>query len=183
MNGGAEVTPDEVDCLILECYREDPTLTARAIGRKIKLSENAVRKRTEKLTSSGILTFAVAIDHDRVSSFSLEAYIEVAFPGDADVHVALQELVHDLDRPEIREAMTLVGDVDAMIRVRARNVAQLRELVSAIRAAPMVVGTKTRIVAGRWWHGTDFGRDKKGKRAKKKAGSARPRASASPDRR
>lgn len=158
MNKATEVSPDETDCLILECYRQDPNLTARAIGEKIKLSENAVRERTKKLTSSGILSFAVGIDYDRVSSFSIEAYVEVEFPGNANIHQALQKLVADLDRQEIREAITLVGDVDALIRVRARNVADLRELVSEIRASPQVVGTRSRIVAGRWWHGTDFGR-------------------------
>jgi hypothetical protein len=41
-----------------------------------------------------------------------------------------------------------------MVRVRARNVVELRELVSKIRAKDSVTGTKTRIIAGRWWHGT-----------------------------
>ncbi|HWT89794.1 MAG TPA: Lrp/AsnC family transcriptional regulator [Solirubrobacterales bacterium] len=182
VNNGDGMAPDQIDCQILECYRQDPRMSARAVGAKVNLSENAVRDRTKKLISTGILTFAVAIDHDRISSFSLEAYVEVAFPGDADVHSALQELVQGLNRQQIREAMTLVGDVDAMIRVRARNVAELRELVSEIRSAPMVVGTKTRIVAGRWWHGTDFGLPK-GKRAKKRPSRKKPPASASPARR
>lgn len=150
----AENHTDAVDRKILACYRDEPMMSAAAIGRKIKLSENAVRKRTQKLIDSGILSFGAIIDYDLVSSYSLEAYIEVFFPGDADVHKALQDLSERIGRREIREAMTLVGDVDALIRVRVRNVSDLRELVSKIRSADSVVGTKTRIVAGRWWHGS-----------------------------
>lgn len=157
---------DNLDREILECYREDPGSAAAAIGRKVMLSETAVRERTKKLIASGVLSFAAAIDYDRVSSFSLEAYVEVAFPGDADVHLVLQKLVGDIDRPEIREAITLVGDVDALIRVRARNVAELRELVTRIRASGPVTGTKTRIIAGRWWHGTDLDHAEVGAKAR-----------------
>lgn len=118
------------------------------------------RSETElkRLVDTGVLSFEVSIDYDRVSSFSLQAYVEVAFPGDTNVHHELQELVDKIDRLEIREAITLVGDVDAMLRLRARNVTELRELVSRIRAHKSVVGTKTRIIAGSWWHGTNLDR-------------------------
>ena len=53
---------DDIDRQILECYREDPGLSAAAIGRKASLSETAIRERTKKLLESGVLSFAVAID-------------------------------------------------------------------------------------------------------------------------
>ena len=153
--GKADKQVDAIDHQILACYRDDPGISAAAIGTKITLSENAVRKRTQKLIDSKVLSFGATIDYDMVSSYALEAYIEVSFPGDTDVHEALERVVKSVKRREIREAMTLVGDVDAMIRIRTRNVADLRELVSTIRRADSVVGTKTRIIAGRWWHGSE----------------------------
>jgi len=162
---------DELDRDILDCYRENPNITAAAIGDKVKLSENAVRDRTKKLISAGILAFAATIDYDRVSSFSLEAYVEISFPGDLDVHATLRSLVSKIGRREIREAITLVGDVDAMVRIRARNVVQLRELVSQIRAHPSVTGTETRIIAGRWWHGTNLDRSLPSREASSTVGS------------
>ncbi len=149
---------DDLDMQILDCYREDPRASAAAVGAKVNFSESAVRERTKKLVDAGVLSFEVSIDYDRVSSFSLQAYVEVSFPGETDVHLELQELVDQIDRAEIREAITLVGDVDAMIRLRARNVVELRELVSKIRAHESVVGTKTRIIAGSWWHGANHDR-------------------------
>ncbi len=151
-----ETPEQDLDSAILNCYREDPGMSAAAIGELVNLSESAVRERTRKLTDSGILRFAAVIDYDLVAAFSLEAYVEVSFPGDADVHEALAELLRTLRRREIREAVTLVGDMDALLRVRTRNVVDLRKLVSEVRAFPAVSGTKTRIVAGRWWHGVDL---------------------------
>lgn len=110
---------DEVDMQILDCYKENPRASAAAVGAEVDYSETAVRERTKKLVDSGVLSFEVSIDYDRISSYSLQAYVEVVFPGEADVHLELQELV------------------------------------SRIRAHKSVVGTKTRIIAGSWWHGAN----------------------------
>lgn len=145
--------PDDIDMEILACYRRDAKIRIAQVAKQVRRSENAVRKRVERLEACRILSIGASINYDRVSSSSIEAYIEVMFPGNANVHELLCDLVEGINRDEIREAITLIGDVDALIRVRAKNVAALRELVTEIRSNEHVGGTRTRIVAGNWWHG------------------------------
>lgn len=148
-----EWAPDEIDVKILDCYRQDPECPMSRIANEVGRRESAVRERVKRLRDSGVLSFVAVIDYDRVSTHAIEAYVEVTFPGDADVHESLRELVYEIDRPEIRDAITLIGDVDAMIRVRTKDVATLRDLVTQIRGNQRVKGTRTRIVAGNQWYG------------------------------
>ena len=148
-----EWTPDEVDVKILDCYRQDAEFPMARIAVEVGRRESAVRERVKRLKDLGVLSFVAVVDYDRVSAHAIEAYVEVTFGGDANVHESLRELVDELDRQEIRDAITLIGDVDALIRVRTKDVATLRDLVTDIRAHQRVKGTRTRIVAGNWWHG------------------------------
>lgn len=152
---------DETDQALLDCRRENANEPVSELAAKLHLDESSVRRRERRLIDAGVLSYAAIIDYDKVSTYAIEAYVELAFAGNEDVHELLRKVVQDLARPEIREAFTLIGDVDAVMRIRARNVAHLRELVMSIRTAGPVLGTKTRIIAGRRYHGMDTTRSKK----------------------
>jgi len=55
---------------------------------------------------------------------------------------------------EVREAMMLAGETDALLRVRADDLKSLRQIVMALRKSGPVTRTVTRIVLERWWHGS-----------------------------
>ncbi len=142
---------DDIDRRILDCLRTNARASAADIASRVNLTDSAVRRRIASLEKSGVITgYTVAINHDLVGG-SVEAYIELSFAGNADVHAILAEAMR---RPQVREAMTIAGDLDALLRVRVRNLAELREIVMALRTSGPVTGSRTRIVLGRWWHGS-----------------------------
>lgn len=144
-------TLDDIDRQILDRLRRNAREPASKIASHVGLTASAVRRRIARLETSGVIDgYTVAINHDRIGA-STEAYVELTFAGDADVHEILRDAIR---RPEVREAMTIAGDPDALVRLRVKDLADLRRAVMELRTSGQVTGSKTRIVLGRWWHGS-----------------------------
>lgn len=77
---------------------------------------------------------------------SLEPYLELSFPGSTDVYGFVTEAVK---RPQVREASTIAGNPDAVLRLRVRDVDELREVVTFLRKRGRTTASKT-LVALRW---------------------------------
>lgn len=45
-------------------------------------------------------------------------------------------------------------EADALVRVRVRDLPHLREVVMALRTNGPVTASRTRVILGRWWHGS-----------------------------
>jgi Lrp/AsnC family leucine-responsive transcriptional regulator len=61
--------------------------------------------------------------------------------------------VDDIDKtyaglPELVEAFTVAGDPDALVRLRVRDLAHLKDVINVIRRSGRVTGTKSLIVLG-----------------------------------
>jgi Lrp/AsnC family leucine-responsive transcriptional regulator len=126
-------------------------MSSAAIASHVDLTASAVRRRIARLESSGVIDrYTIGINHDKIGA-SVEAYVELSFGGNADVHEILKTAMR---RKEVREAMTIAGDLDALVRLRVRDLPELRKAVTRLRASEQVTSSKTRVVVGRWWHGS-----------------------------
>jgi Lrp/AsnC family transcriptional regulator, leucine-responsive regulatory protein len=59
-----------------------------------------------------------------------------------------------MQRPEVREAMTITGETDALVRIRVSDLPHLRQVVMGLRTSRQVIACQTRVILGRWWHGS-----------------------------
>lgn len=140
---------DQTDFKILELLRVNARESATVISEHVNLTPGAVRRRIERLEKHGVIDhYTVVLDHDKVGP-SIEAYVEMCFDGSADVQAILEEIV---TWPEVREASTLAGDPDALIRLRVSDPDHLRETVIKLRKMKTVTGSKTLFALGRIRH-------------------------------
>lgn len=140
---------DAKDEFILALLDEDARQPAASIASKIELSAAAVRRRINRLVDLGVIVgFTTVINHTRVSP-AIEAYVELTF-STSDVQRGLTEMMDA--HSEVREASTLAGDPDAIVRLRVGDHEELREIVTRIRETPGVTGTKTLVALGRTRH-------------------------------
>lgn len=140
---------DDVNREILQFLRDNARQTATAIAARIDLTPGAIRRRIAKLEQEGIVDhYTVVLDHDKVGP-SVEAYVELSFSGSADVQAILERAVA---WPEVREASTLAGDPDALIRLRVEDADHLRDTVMKLRRIKHVTGSKTLFALGRMRH-------------------------------
>jgi Lrp/AsnC family transcriptional regulator, leucine-responsive regulatory protein len=75
----------------------------------------------------------------------LDAVVELCVAGDMELgHV----LSFASDIPEVQEVLTIAGDPDALVRVRAANITDVQRVVNRLRTEGRVAGTKTLVVLG-----------------------------------
>jgi DNA-binding Lrp family transcriptional regulator len=142
---------DDIDRRILDCLRQNAREPAASIAKRVNLTASAVRRRIARLERSGVIDrYTVSIKHDELGA-SIEAFVELSFAGDADVHTILKDVIQ---RPEVREAMTITGETDALVRIRVRDLPHLRHVVMDLRTSGQVIACQTRVILGRWWHGS-----------------------------
>jgi Lrp/AsnC family leucine-responsive transcriptional regulator len=140
---------DDIDRKILAHLTKNARQPAAAIAAHVDLTPSAVRRRVARLERLGVIAgYTVVLDHDRVGP-SVEAYVELTFTGDTNVHALL---IDALKRSEVREASTIAGDPDAIVRVRVDDLDQLRKVVTDLRQSGSVTGSKTLVVLGRLRH-------------------------------
>jgi Lrp/AsnC family transcriptional regulator, leucine-responsive regulatory protein len=144
----APVDLDRIDRQILELLERDARRTLRDIASRVNLTVAPVKRRIERLESSGVIEgYTVRVNRARTST-GLQAMTELRFTGDLD----LADIVKIAAKiPEVEEILTIAGDQDAIVRLRVDNVEHLQRVVNRLRTGSRsVVATKTLVVLGSW---------------------------------
>jgi Lrp/AsnC family transcriptional regulator, leucine-responsive regulatory protein len=127
----------------------DARRSASEIGRLVKLSPAAAKRRIDRLEKAGYIRgYTAVLDHAKLGRH-LEAFTELRFAAGTQV----QDIDHALDDlPELVESFTVAGDPDALVRLRVTDVDHLKHVIDRIRrsrrGSAKIVGTKTLIVLG-----------------------------------
>jgi DNA-binding Lrp family transcriptional regulator len=137
---------DELDERIVAALVEDARSTYAQVGARVGLSAPAVKRRVDRLLSSGAITgFSARIDPSAMG-WTTEAYVELFCRGrtsPADIAAAVSK------HPEVTDACTITGDADALLHIRAADVRHFEQVVERIGAEPFVVRTRSVIVLSR----------------------------------
>jgi Lrp/AsnC family transcriptional regulator, leucine-responsive regulatory protein len=137
---------DAVDRRILRELADDARQSATEIARVVNLSPSAIRRRIARLEAAGVIArYTIVMDYGEPGP-SVEAYIELNFGSSTDIIALLNEL---LLLPEVRETAMLAGAPDGLVRLRVRDLEQLREVVVGIRKRVEVTGSKTLVALSR----------------------------------
>jgi len=137
---------DALDRKILALLVEDGRRTYGDIGRRVGLSAPSVKRRVDRLRSTGALEgFTAVVDHGAMG-WNTEALVELFYrPG-----TTLDEVAETLrSHPEVVEAWSVTGEADAIARVRTEDNAGLERLIMELQRNGLVVRTRSQIVMSR----------------------------------
>ena len=137
---------DELDRAIVAALVEDGRATYAEIGGRVGLSAPAVKRRVDRLRSSGAITgFSATVDPGMLG-WTTEAYVELFCRGrtsPSDIAAAVSK------HPEVTGAATITGESDALLHIRAADVRHFEQVMERIGAEPFVVRTRSVIVLSR----------------------------------
>src|ERR1044072_1605311 len=137
---------DAVDQRIVALLVADARASYADIGSKVALSAPAVKRRVDRLRSSGgIKGFTAVIDPAAVG-WTTEAFVELYCTGrttPAQITVATRR------HPEVVGAYTVSGEADAIVHLRAADIAHLEQGLERLRAGPFVTSTRSMVVLSR----------------------------------
>jgi DNA-binding Lrp family transcriptional regulator len=137
---------DDIDRRIVAELLEDGRLSLAELGERVSLSSPAVKRRVDRLRQRGVITGFTAIVDPAALGQRTEAFVEIHCVANMSP-IALRETL--AGEPEIVAAYTVTGDADALVQVRADDVAHLEAALERIRTNPGIARTKTIIVLSR----------------------------------
>ena len=147
--GKLPMTIDELDRRIVAALVADARATYAEVGAQVGLSAPAVKRRVDRLRSTGAITgFAAQVDPAALG-WTTEAYVELFCRGrtsPADIAAAVSK------HPEVIDACTVTGEADALVHIRAADVRHFEQVVEQIGAESFVVRTRSVIVMSRLVH-------------------------------
>ena len=143
---------DAIDRRILSLLMEDGRRTYDDIARQVNLTAPSVKRRVDRLRTSGALQGYTAVVDYSALGWNTEALVELfCRPGTtlAEVSAALG------DYPEVAEAWSVTGEADAIARVRTSDNADLERLIVDLQRDGLVERTRSQVVLSRLVHGRD----------------------------
>src|SRR5690606_29447234 len=122
---------DSLDLNIIDQLRKNARAGYGDIGAVVGLSASAVKRRVDKLLADKVIRgFTVQVDPS-VDGRGTEAYVELFCRGTVAPD-ELRRILHGV--PEVVYAGTVTGSADAIVHMRARDIASLEDALERVRA-------------------------------------------------
>lgn len=133
---------NEIDLKILNIIQQDARISNAEIARQVGLAPSAVLERVKKLEERKIIRgYAAELDAAQIG-FGLTAFIFVRTKDCSDEADRLLAAI-----PEVLEVQDVAGDEDYLLKVRAKDAADLaRILREKLKNVPNVISTRTTVV-------------------------------------
>jgi DNA-binding Lrp family transcriptional regulator len=137
---------DDTDQRIIALLQEDARASYADIGARVSLSAPAVKRRVDRLRTTGVIRGYTAILDPGAVGWTTEAFVELFCTG----RTSPQQLRAAAKRhAAVVGAYTISGEADALVHLRAVDMAGLEQALEQLRAEPFVTSTRSMIVLSR----------------------------------
>jgi DNA-binding Lrp family transcriptional regulator len=131
---------DKVDEKIINYLKEDSRESFVDIGKKLKLSESAVRRRVKNLVDSGtIKKFTVEVGEENATS----AIVLISVDSTTETSKVSEKLAK---LEGIKVVYEITGQYDIITIISASNISEINSSIDALRKIPGVIDTNTVII-------------------------------------
>ncbi|MEV6349214.1 Lrp/AsnC family transcriptional regulator [Actinoplanes sp. NPDC051851] len=130
---------DSLDARILLAVDDQPDATSLALAQRLGIARNTLHARLQRMQQSGVIReFSRRVDPALLGR-TLVAFVSIAVSQDT-ARGATDAL---RDVPEVIEMHSTTGEADLLVKVVARDTADLHRITNAFLAVPGVVRTNT----------------------------------------
>ena len=131
---------DKVDEKIIEYLKENSRESFVDIGKKLKLSESAVRRRVKNLLGSGtIKKFTLELGEENATSAIVLVSVDSA-TDTSKISIKLAKL------EGVKTVYEITGQYDITVIISAATIAEINNSIDALRKITGVVDTNTVII-------------------------------------
>jgi len=135
-----EMIKDKIDQKIIEYLKENSRESFVDIGKKLKLSESAVRRRVKNLVDSNtIKRFTLEMGEENVTSAIVLVSVDSA-TDTSKVSLKLAKL------EGVKTVYEITGQYDITTIISATNISEINNSIDALRKIPGVIDTNTVII-------------------------------------
>ena len=128
---------DDTDEKILGFLRDDSRESFVVIGKKLKLSESAVRRRVKNMVNNGVIEKFTIEEHNAsaIVLISVDSSIDTS-----KVSVKLTKL------NAVKTVYEITGQYDISVIIKAPNITEINTCIDDLRKIPGVIDTNTVII-------------------------------------
>ena len=131
---------DKTDEKIIGFLRDDARESFVEIGKKLKLSESAIRRRVKNLVDSGVIEkFTVEIGETNTTS----AIVLISVDSATDTSKVSTKLTKLED---VKTVYEITGQYDISVIIRSGNIAEINICIDELRKIQGVIDTNTVII-------------------------------------
>ena len=135
-----EMAHDKIDDKIIEFLRNDARESFVEIGKKLKLSESAVRRRVKNLVDNGVIErFTVEMGEANTTS----AIVLISFDSSTDTSRVSTKLTK---LEAVKTVYEITGQYDISVIIRASNITEINGCIDELRKIQGVIDTNTVII-------------------------------------
>jgi len=135
---------DDTDREIIKILKNNGRATYGDIGKKVGLSEGAVRKRIKALVDSGVIRqFTIKVGLTESAEAITLLSINPSLPT-SEVSKIIKKM------PNVETVYEITGQYDIAVIVTGLNIAEVNECVEKIRRVDGVANTNTMIILCSW---------------------------------
>jgi Lrp/AsnC family transcriptional regulator, leucine-responsive regulatory protein len=135
---------DDTDKQIIELLKEDARAGYADIGKKVGLSEGAVRKRIKTLTDQGVIRkFTVKVGVSEGAQAITLLATNPAYP-------TLEVSKKILQIPNVETVYEVTSEYDIVAVITGMNITEVNECIEKIRRVEGITKTNTMIVLRNW---------------------------------
>ncbi|MFP3133097.1 MAG: Lrp/AsnC family transcriptional regulator [Nitrososphaeria archaeon] len=131
---------DEIDLKLLELLKEDGRASYIDLGKKLNLSEAAVRRRVKKLVEDGVIKkFTIEIkERERAMALTLLS---------TSPNIPTYEVASNISKIKgVEKVYEITGQYDIAVLISAPSIAEVNKVIDEIRKADGVINTNTVII-------------------------------------
>jgi DNA-binding Lrp family transcriptional regulator len=137
---------DGIDQQIIASLMADARASYAEIGAAVSLSAPAVKRRVDRLRAAGVIRGFTAIIDPAAVGWTTEAFVELFCTGRTTPTQIAAMAKRD---PAVVGAYTVSGEADALVHLRAADIAHLEQALERLRAESFVTSTRSMIVLSR----------------------------------
>ena len=131
---------DKVDERIIGYLKENSRESFVEIGKKLKLSESAIRRRVKNMVDNGTIEkFTVQVGETNSTS----AIVLVSVDSSIDTSKVSTKLTK---LPAVKTVYEITGQYDISVIIRAPNITEINMCIDNLRKIPGVIDTNTVII-------------------------------------
>ena len=131
---------DKIDDKIIEFLRNDARESFVEIGKKLKLSESAVRRRVKNLVDNGVIErFTVEMGEANTTS----AIVLISVDSSTDTSRVSTKLTK---LEAVKTVYEITGQYDISVIIRAPNITDINGCIDELRKIQGVIDTNTVII-------------------------------------
>jgi len=135
---------DDLDEKILEILKDEGRASYIDIGKKVRLSEGAVRKRIHAMVKSGVISkFTIQLGFTKGARAVSLVSVNPQLPTSA-VSENLKKI------PGVETVFEVTGQYDIAAIISTLNIAEVNRSIEKIRSVKGVVNTNTLIILRQW---------------------------------